>query len=179
MLKGKNIVLRPLKTEDIEKTIQWRNDIDLIINTQGVRFPKTREMESDWFDNVLHDTSNRNIYWGIDEIESCELIGIIQLNNLDWISRTAEFGISIGNTSKRGKGIGKEAMCLLFDYVFKLINLRKITLKVTQNNEIAINLYKKIGFKEEGRLLNQTFLNNKYYDVLLLSLFVEDYYINH
>jgi len=68
MLIGKNIILRPLKMEDLPKTNEWRNDIELIKLNQGIRFPKTLEMDKDWFNHVLRDTSNRNIYFGTDEI---------------------------------------------------------------------------------------------------------------
>ena len=68
MLEGKKIRLRPLKIQDLEKTKIWRNNIELIINTQGIRFPKTVEIETIWFEHVLHDTSNKNIYFGIEEM---------------------------------------------------------------------------------------------------------------
>lgn len=38
MINGENIILRPLKIEDLEKTHQWRNDLELIKLTQGIRF---------------------------------------------------------------------------------------------------------------------------------------------
>lgn len=52
MLKGDKIILRPLKITDLDKTIQWRNDIELLKLTQGIRFPKTHEMEKAWFEKV-------------------------------------------------------------------------------------------------------------------------------
>lgn len=64
MLIGERIII-----EDLEKTHKWRNDIELVKLTQGIRFPKTFEMDKEWFDNALNDTSNRNIYFSIDTIE--------------------------------------------------------------------------------------------------------------
>ena len=171
MLKGEKIILRPLKIEDLEKTHKWRNDFELTKLTQGIRFPKTLEMDREWFDNVLNDKSNRNIYFGIDEIEKNEFIGIIQLNNIDWISSNCDFGISIGSNGKRGRGYGMQAMSLLFDYAFFYLNLRKILLKVVKLNIGAIKLYQKMGFTQEGFFIEQYYCNNEYHDVIIMSLF--------
>ncbi len=41
--------------------------------------------------------------------------------------------------------------------VAKIRNLQSLTLEVNENNEIAINLYKKFGFAVEGRRANYYF----------------------
>ncbi len=176
MLIGKNIILRPLKMGDIEKTHEWRNNLEFIKLTQGVRFPKTLEIDKEWFDNALNDKSNRNIYFGIDEIESNDFIGIIQLNNIDYISGTAIWGFIIGEKSKQGKGYSVEAPTLMFDYAFNYLNLRKIFGYPIAFNISTIRMHEKIGnFKEEGRLMQHVFYNGEYHDIIILSLFKEDF----
>lgn len=176
MLIGEKIILRPLKIEDLEKTHQWRNNLELIKLTQGIRFPKTLEMNRGWFDNVLNDKSNRNIYFGIDEIETNEFVGIIQLNNIDYISGTAVWGFIIGDKEKQGKGYSVEAPRLLFDYAFNVLNLRKIFGYPIAFNQATICMHEKIGkFIEEGRLKKHVFFDNEYHDVIVMSLFKEDY----
>lgn len=103
MLIGEKIILRPLKIEDLEKTHEWRNNLELIRLTQGIRFPKTLEMDRDWFNYALNDKSNQDIYFGIDEILTGEFLGIIQLNNIDYISRNANWGFMIGETKIKVK----------------------------------------------------------------------------
>lgn len=176
MLIGENIILRPLSINDLEKTNQWRNNLNLIKLTQGVRFPKTLEMDREWFQSVLNDTTNRNVYFGIDEIESKEFIGIIQLNNIDYISGTAIWGFIIGEKNKHGKGYGVEAPRLLFEYAFNVLNLRKIYGYPISFNTATFRMHEKIGgFVEEGRLKNHVYYDGKYYDVLVLSLFKEQF----
>jgi len=63
------------------------------------------EMDIEWFHNVLNDKSNRSIYFGIDEIDTHKFIGIIHLNNIDYISGTAIWGFIIGDEKDRGKDI--------------------------------------------------------------------------
>jgi RimJ/RimL family protein N-acetyltransferase len=176
MLVGKNIILRPLKIEDLEKTHQWRNNLELIKLTQGIRYPKTLEMDRDWFQNALNDKSNRNIYFGIDEIESNEFVGIIQLNNIDYVSGTAIWGFIIGDKDKQGKGYSVEAPNLLFNYAFNVLNLRKITGYPIEFNKATFRMHQKIGhFMQEGTLKKHVFFDGEYYDVIIMSLFKEDY----
>lgn len=176
MLIGENIILRSLKIEDLEKTHEWRNDLTLIKLTQGIRFPKTLEMDRDWFTDALNDKSNRNVYFGVDEIVTGEFVGIIQLNNIDYISGTANWGFIIGDKDKQGKGYSKEFSKLILDYSFNVLNLRKITSYVVDFNINSRRLFDKtIGFKEEGVLKKQFFFDREYHDVIIFSLFKEDF----
>jgi RimJ/RimL family protein N-acetyltransferase len=179
MLIGDKIILRPLKIEDLEKTHEWRNNLELIKLTQGVRFPKSLEMDREWFDNALNDKSNRNIYFGIDVIESSEFVGIIQLNNIDYVSGTASWGFIIGDKNKRGKGISNEAPRLLFNYAFNVLNLRKIYGYMICLNKAAFFMHLAIGnFKHEGTLKQHVFFEGLYHDVLIFSIFREDFFKN-
>jgi len=176
MLAGEKIILRPLKIEDLEKTHEWRINLKLIKLTQGVSFPKTTEMDRDWFNQALNDKSNRNIYFGIDEIETGDFIGIIQLNNIDYISGTAIWGIIIGDRDKRGRGYSVEAANLFFVYAFNVLNLRKIFSYLISFNDATFRMHQKIGnFKPEGILENHVFFDGNYHDILILSLFKDDY----
>lgn len=179
MLVGKNIILRPLKLEDLYKTHEWRNDLELIKLTQGIRFPKTLEMDKEWFDIALNDKSNRNIYFGIDEISSGSFIGIIQLNNIDYVSGTAILGFVIGDKKYRGKGYGFEFSNLLISYAFLTLNLRKITTYNIAYNDSTFFLQKKIGFIQEGRFQSHIFHDGKFHDVVILSLFKNEFIKNN
>ena len=176
MLMGEKIILRPLKMADLEKTHEWRNNIELIKLTQGIRFPKTLEMDKAWFDNALNDKSNRNIYFGIDEIETNAFVGIFQLNSIDYISGTAIWGFIIGDKDKQNKGYGFEASKLLFNYAFNVLNLRKIFSYLSAFNQYSIGMHEKIGgFIEEGRLRKHVYFDGEYHDVIILSLFRENF----
>ena len=178
MLIGEKIILRPLKVEDLEKTCHWRNNLELIRLTQGIRFPKTVEMEKEWFNYALSDKSNRNIYFGIDVIESNSFIGLIQLTNIDYISGTAVLGYVIGEKEKRGKGYGKEAKKLIIKYAFQTLNLRKITEYNVSFNEAAIKMnLNSTGFRQEGKLIKHVYYDIEYHDVLIFSVLKEDWFL--
>ncbi len=168
--------LRPLKIEDIEKINLWRNNIDLTLLTQGIRYPKTLEMDREWYNNVVLDKSNKSVYFGIDEIASNEFIGIAQLTNIDYISRTAIWGMVIGEEGSRGKGLGFESLNLLLYYGFSKLNLRKISAYHIDFNIGVVKMHTKIeGVFKEATLQRQIFIDNKYHDVHIYSVFRDDY----
>lgn len=51
----------------------------------------------------------------------------------------------------------------------------KIILSCFSTNERALYLYKKIGFKVVGIRKNQFYMDSKYYDEVLMELWIEDY----
>jgi RimJ/RimL family protein N-acetyltransferase len=63
----------------------------------------------------------------------------------------ANIFILIGEDDYRGKGFGKLAMNYLINFGFKELKLNRLELEVNLDNLPALNLYKKIGFREEKR----------------------------
>jgi RimJ/RimL family protein N-acetyltransferase len=132
-------------------------------------------MDKEWFDNALNDKSNKNIYFGVDEILTNEFIGIVQLNNIDYVSGTALLGFVIGDTKFRGKGYGFEFSCLIVSYAFLTLNLRKIITYNLASNDSTLSMQKKLGFLQEGELKEHIYHDGKFYDVIILSLLRNKY----
>ena len=152
-LEGKQVVLRPLdKATDLEFCQRWIND-------PGVRhflmnaWPLSLEQEAKWFDGMINDKSN--ILLGIVIKESKELIGVMSLNQIDWINRTAITGSWIGDKKHRGQGYGTDAKMALLAYAFLTLNLRKICSSAIAFNDASLRFNAKCGYKEEGVLKQQ------------------------
>ena len=104
-----------------------------------------------------------------------KLIGLTSLDKINWISRNAHISIAIYDTTFWGKGIGEEATKLLLEYAFEYLNLYKINLEVYEYNERAIKLYKKIGFKEEGKLRENNLHHRERHDVIIMGMTAEEF----
>lgn len=176
MLIGEKVVLRPLRMGDIHYVNKWRNNLELIVLTMGIRFPKTLELDEEWFNQVLKDKSNRDIYFSIDIKAKGELIGLISLKNVDFVSGIANWGFVIGESSNQGKGFSREIVSLFCDYAFNMLNLRKLWGFMIESNEGASSMHTRIGSRQEGLLKDHIFYNGRYYDVFIMSLFKKDYY---
>ena len=170
MLVGRVALLRPLRASDRAKSVCWRNDAEIRDNVLGYRFPVTEEMEAHWVDGVLKDQSRTRVVLAIEDKADGAFVGLVYLNDIDWFVRNAEFGILIGERSRQGRGLAKDALALVADYAFRTLNLNRLYLRVVSFNKRALRLYRSFGFVEEGVQRQHAFLRGRYYDVVLMGL---------
>ena len=95
--------------------------------------------------------------------------------DIDRVHRSAEVGIFIGEEGKRGSGYGTEALGLLCDVAFNLLNLRSLMLQTYDYNERAQAAYRKVGFREIGRRRCAHFYGGAYHDIVLMDLLAEEF----
>lgn len=169
-MQGKNITLNAISKEDIVFINKLRNDWENKKMTLGVRYPISLENDIAWYDKIINDHTNKNIYFVIKKNVTEENVGLIQISNIDWINRNASVGIQIIR-EEWGKGVGSEALNLLLDYSFNILNLIKIVAEVASFNENSLRLFRKSGFEIEGQLKNQLYYHNEYHDVFVLGRF--------
>jgi len=165
---GTKTFLKALEEKDLDKVFRWKNNIELSRLVKAHPFPVAKHEMREWYKRNQSDKNQ--ILWGIYEVQKRSLIGIVRLMFIDWISKTAEFGIYIGDRTHTGKGIGKEVLKLVLDFSFYDINLHRVHLKVNESNTKAINLYKAYGFRKEGILREHFWLNGKYENIIIMGL---------
>jgi RimJ/RimL family protein N-acetyltransferase len=182
MLIGENVILQEICPSHIEQMRVWRNDPNL---RQHFREWKdiTKDQQEKWYKERGNNTNQFHVYFSImrinkrekspsDAINSRYLIGCCNLSYIDWRIRSAEFGIFLAKD--RGAGCGKEALEIMCDYGFKEANLHKIWCEVWDGNR-SVELYRKIGFKDEGVLRHSYFHNGKYGSSYILSVLEDEW----
>lgn len=161
-------LLRELKREDIIFINEWRNDKSLIDNL-GANFRYINyDVDDNWYNNYLQNR-HTTVRCSIVDDKNC-VLGLVSLTNIDCINRSAEFHIMIGNVENRGKGIGYFATKQLLNHAFNNLNLNRIELAVFDDNLRAVNLYKKVGFKQEGRKRQAIYKNGSYKDITMMAI---------
>lgn len=172
-IEGERIYLRAITAEDAtDEYLSWLNDEETTRGLASGIFPSTRADLQRFLDAVV---PNKNVVmFAICDKTNDLHIGNIKLDNFDWIARTCELGLLIGNKNYWGKGIGSEVCKLTIQYAFSDLNIRKVLLAVYENNPAAIHLYKKLGFVEEGRLRKQIFEGGEFYDKFYMGIFQEE-----
>ena len=110
--------------------------------------------------------SNEKVFWlvKIDE----DYIAVLDLLNINWQYKRAYFGI-YANPETQMKGIGKLLDNLAVKIVFEILNFHSLKLEVIESNERVINLHKKMGFTEEGKLKDYVFKDGKWCDVITMG----------
>ncbi|KAK2820600.1 hypothetical protein Q5P01_023559 [Channa striata] len=56
----------------------------------------------------------------------------------------------IAEPSHRGKGIGKEVTRMMICYAVTKLNIKKFQAKIGLDNQVSINMFKKLHFSEES-----------------------------
>ncbi|ERI09698.1 GNAT family N-acetyltransferase [Aneurinibacillus aneurinilyticus] len=88
-------------------------------------------------------------------------------------AHTGEFGVSV-RRKYQGLGIGGRLISCLLDWARETGRIRKINLRVRADHNSAIRLYRKFGFKEEGRLKREFCINGIFFDALTMGMNVEE-----
>jgi len=172
------IKLRALTRSDITSTLHWHNNEDIKNLYSGHPFPVNIEMEEKWYEKLLTSNFPTTVF-GIEIIDTNELIGILSLKNINLINRDAELAIYIGADNAKGKGFSKEATLLILNFAFNNLGLNRIYLKVLETNHIANKLYKKCGFIEEGKFRESVFKKGKFCNEIIMSILKNDYLIRN
>lgn len=172
MLSGNRVILEEIDSEYLEWLRQQRNDPEL---RQYFRAWKdiSKDQQQVWYKERGNNTNLAHVYFQImlksnDGCSANDIIGCCGLHYIDWRLRSAEFGIFLAPYFQ-GCGYGKEALTMLCDFGFLEMNLHKIWCEVFDNNK-AIGLYRKLGFKDEGVLRDNYFCNGRYGNSYVMSI---------
>ncbi len=166
-MSATQVHLRAVTTEDLESTQRWRNDPTIGLLTIGRPFPITAVNERAWFETLGVGALPSDAVWAVDAGNT--IVGIVQINEIDWIHRTAWFGLFIG-TEHQGQGHGRAATTLACNHAFERFNLRQIRLRVRADNTAAIALYEHLGFEHEGTNVGAILHGDRPIDVQVMRL---------
>ncbi|MEO3944937.1 GNAT family protein [Gorillibacterium sp. CAU 1737] len=171
-LQGERVSLMTVRPEDAARISHWLNDLEITVPLGGEAytpiFPERMRREI--------ETDGQNHSFLIVVNETIQPIGRCHLYSLDFINNSGRLGIFIGERDQWGKGYGTEAVNLLLEYAFHLLNLNSIMLGVFEFNERALHCYRKAGFREIGRLREARLVGGRYYDAVLLDLLASEFH---
>jgi RimJ/RimL family protein N-acetyltransferase len=164
--------LKELSMQDCEQVRIWRNTC---LESLRTPFPLTKEMQEQFYKNVICDRSSKSKYVGIWVGESDEIfIGMCGLENIEHENRRAEISMII-NPEYQGKGYGRQAVELLFKHGFAWLNLESIWGECYQCNG-AIKFWEKIchQYKAHTAILPRTkYYEGKYYGSMHFTVIKE------
>jgi len=173
-LSNERLILRAISLGDATPTyLSWINDKETTKGLETGKYPSTMESLVGYIKAMQADKGT--VMFAMIERETEKHIGNIKIHNFDWVARTCELGLMIGDKDTRGKGYGYEACSLVIEYAFERLNVRKVWLAVYDNNPAAFHIYRKLGFEEEGRLRKHIFSNGEYYDKIYMGVFHEEF----
>lgn len=162
-----------MEPEEIKLIHKWANNPDVIPFWYG-RKKTLKQIKDDW---KPHYFSDRNPYSGrcfAIEVEG-KPIGTINYNKIDRENRKVEIDIVIGEKENWSQGYSTDALKTFITYLFKGFCLNRIWLAPYAFNNRAIRAYEKAGFKKEGILRENVFINGKFVDSVVMSVLRKEF----
>lgn len=172
-LIGDKCYLSPITEADGENWSRWLNDCSVALPLGDEVFQVLSQKKTD--DMVAGFQSDMATMFTIVDKETDKGIGRIMLFGTNQICGSSTLGVFIGEKDYWSNGYGTEAIRLILDFGFNLLNLHAISLGVFAFNKRAISCYKKVGFKEVGRRREARPVGNKYYDAVLMDILSTEY----
>jgi RimJ/RimL family protein N-acetyltransferase len=155
MINFEHFSIRPLELNDLESYFSMvernrRRLEDFFTGT--VSRTKTFEDTEVFLKEIIQKREDRLYYpFVIENLEIKEIIGFIDIKNIDWNIPKAELG-SYTDERYAGKGITSKAFSLLVDYCFENFGFAKLFLRTHESNIAAQKLAGKAGFQIEGKI---------------------------
>ncbi len=164
---GREVILRTPKWEDADDLMELINS--LIEEGADIMYDVklTRDEVVDWLSRAIAQLEKGNAFCIVAEVEGRIIArSDITKRRFSCESHVGDLGILI-KTGYRDIGIGTEMMKTLIDQARRM-GLKILTLTVSATNKRAIHVYKKVGFKETGRIPKGIYRNGKYIDLIIM-----------
>lgn len=145
--------LRPYKSCDSHKIINWIKDEEVFLKWGGDHFgqyPINAKIIDDKYRSNNGDCKEEdNFYPWTAFTDEDGVIGHFIMRYIHGDNKILRFGWVIVDDSIRGKGYGTGMLRLGLDYAFNILGVEVVTIGVYENNDIAHNCYKGVGFKDK------------------------------
>jgi ribosomal protein S18 acetylase RimI-like enzyme len=168
---GRKVVLRTLRWEDLDDLLDFINSL-VDEDTNILRASKvSREEEIEWLSNIFKRVGKGEIFCVAAEADGHLVANSEIIRGSGYSSHVGLIGIAV-KKGFRGVGVGTELMKTLEECARKM-GLKVLTLSVFANNQPAINLYRKMGFVETGRIPKRFFKDGTYVDEVIMTKVLE------
>ena len=172
-LEGEKVILRDFKLSDGKLFKIWLNNKKvnyfLEMGFRPFRDKEVRALQK----KAMH--SENDIIFTILNKENRKVIGSCGLYDIDFISRRGQLNIIIGDDQSHNGGYGTDTVKTLIRYGFERLGLNSIQLGVNAENIKGLKAYKKAGFKKDGRRRQYIYTNNKFNDMVVMSILASEY----
>ncbi len=143
--------LRQYKPCDADSIVSWIKDERALRLWSSDRFgdyPITAEDINAKYMNCNGDCEDEDNFYPMTAFDEDGVVGHLILRFTDKEKSVLRFGFVIVDSTKRGKGYGREMLQLALRYSFEILKAKRVTLGVFDCNTAAYNCYKSVGFAE-------------------------------
>lgn len=166
-LDGERVSLRTLERDDLEFLQEYRNRPE-VRRMLGRVHPQNHEKVNQDFEGYMSNAVNLLVC--VDG----EPVGFVALFDWNETDGRAEIAYWIAPTHQ-GNGYGTEATELAVAYAFDERRCHRLVAGAHETNDASRALLETLGFREEGRLRENTFLDGEFVDTIRYGLLVSEW----
>jgi diamine N-acetyltransferase len=149
MIKGQNIALRMVEPSDLDCILSWENNQENWL-ISGTVVPFSKQMIFDYVHSSQDIYATKQLRLIIVDLVSGESLGAVDLFDFDPKNQKVGLGVLIADHKNRGKGIGKESVRLVMDYVKNSLRLHQIYCSILSDNMASKKMFVSVGFQLIG-----------------------------
>ena len=159
--------LRPLQLEDAARLRAWAEEARL--GEFFRHFPPLFQWPTDaaatlaWFPGSLMIA------------DGDEVLGLVQLTNVNMTARRAEFGVLVASNKERRAAVAERAIRQVVEGAFDKLGLEKVFCVTLASHRSLQTLLAPHGFQVEGVLRSHCFYRGEFHDEVVMSLLKSDY----
>jgi RimJ/RimL family protein N-acetyltransferase len=176
MIPGETINLRAVERDDVPLLHRWFND-PVLMDGWGWSAP-ARSIQhvagqvEDW---LARETAVDRPEALIAESLAGDPIGLVVVRVERPEVRSVELSLLV-DPDHWGEGFGTDMMQTILEACFGGWGVHRVGVRVEAGNERALALYRRLGFKAEGRLRQAAFRDGRHEDVLLFGQLAAEWF---
>lgn len=159
--------LRPYKREDGRFLINWLTEKRQMHMwcREYFTYPFSEEQMNRYYKELEEDERS----WGFTALDqSGTPAGSFKMTRADYNAESIHFGFIVIDPDRRGQGLGYEMVSMAVKYAMDLLGMKRITLKVFENNPGARRCYEKAGFAVESYNEKDFLFENEMWGIFLM-----------
>jgi [ribosomal protein S5]-alanine N-acetyltransferase len=171
---NQSVYLRALEIDDYKLINKWRNDPEISNMLVGNKIFVSSVREKAWVEEKIHN-DRLEMYFALCNKETNEMVGYSSIRQINWRNKSACWGgLTLGKEHWK-KGYAMAANALILEFAFDELGINKFYTDYLEEHEVSAGIFKKMGFKEEGIARQDVFKNNKFHNVVKVSLLKREY----
>ncbi|MGE0094001.1 MAG: GNAT family N-acetyltransferase [Alphaproteobacteria bacterium] len=170
-LRGGGVELRPFTPADIGPAyLSWLRDVDVVRYTDVNPTEQTLESIRAYVDTIQRDPYT--LFWAIHEVGYGH-VGNLRMSGISIRHARATVALLIGDKSRWGRNLARDALTAASAHAFHALGLRKICAGILICNDASRRAFEKAGFHVEAVLRAHAAFEDHFVDVLQMARFAD------
>lgn len=178
VLEGAGVRLRPLVASDYRTIFGWYEDPELVSPFDRYA-PDSYDDFARSVESAADDPTSLAPRFSVEESRSGGLVGAVGHYVAHPVLEYIDVWYLLGDPAARGRGLGREAVSLLVDHLFRTRSVERIGATVDVDNVPSNRLMEGLGFRVEGTLRSALFHHGKWHDVRIYGLTRPEWTVRH